>query len=203
MIKMQHPDYEVYTTGVHAYRDVACADCHMPYRTEGGVKFTNHHIQSPLLDVSNSCAVCHRWGDDEIRSRVEAIQDKVREGRTRAESAIARAHFDVAAAAQAGAADDELAGARDLVRRAQMRWDYVAAHNGMGFHSPQECMRLLGAAVDLAGECRVECARVLARHGVTAPVRYPDFSSKEKAQALVGRFLEGSPPDLINRSAAP
>ncbi len=203
MIKMQHPDYEVYTTGVHAYRDVACADCHMPYRTEGGVKFTNHHIQSPLLDVSNSCAVCHRWGDEEIRNRVEAIQDKVREGRTRAESAIARAHFDVAAAAQAGASDDELADARDLVRRAQMRWDCVAAHNGMGFHSPQECMRLLGAAVDLAGECRVECARILARHGVTARVRYPDFSSKEKAQALVGRFVEGSPPDLINRSDGP
>jgi len=197
MVKMQHPDYEIYTTGVHAYRDVSCADCHMPYRTEGGVKFTDHHVQSPLLNVEGSCAVCHRWGEDEIRSRVEAIQDKVREARDRAEAALARAHFDVAAAAQAGADDDELQGVRGLVRRAQLRWDYVAAHNGMGFHSPQECMRLLGAAVDLAGQCRVECARILAIHDVTTPVRYPDFSTKEKAQALVAQFAEGSPPDLL------
>ena len=40
IIKSQHPDYELYTTGIHAYRNVACADCHMPYRSEGGVKFT-------------------------------------------------------------------------------------------------------------------------------------------------------------------
>ena len=205
MVKMQHPDYEVYTTGIHAYRDVSCADCHMPYRTEGGVKFTDHHVQSPLLNVANSCAVCHRWGEEEIRTRVEAIQDKVREGRDRAEAAIARAHFDVAAAIEAGAADDELAGVRDLVRRAQLHWDYVAAHNGMGFHSPQECMRLLGAAVDLAGQCRVECARILARNGVTEPVQYPDFSTKEKAQALVKRFLDGEPPALLGQveNAAP
>jgi nitrite reductase (cytochrome c-552) len=199
MIKMQHPDYEIYTTGIHAYRNVACADCHMPYRTEGGVKFTDHHVQSPLLDVASSCAVCHRWSEEEIRSRVEGIQDKVRGARDRAETALARAHFDVAAAMQAGASDEELRDARALLRRAQMRWDYVAAHNGMGFHSPQECTRLLGAAVDLAGQGRVACARLLARHGVTTPVRYPDFGSKEKAQALVQRFLDGSPPDLIGQ----
>ena len=101
MIKIRHPDYEVYRTGVHAYRDVACADCHMPYRTEGGVKFTDHHIQSPLANVANSCAVCHRWGEDELRSRVEGIQDKVHQARGWAETALAQAHFDIAAAEQA------------------------------------------------------------------------------------------------------
>lgn len=30
MIKMQHPDYELYSKGIHAYRGVSCADCHMP-----------------------------------------------------------------------------------------------------------------------------------------------------------------------------
>ena len=48
MLKAQHPDYEVFLTGVHAKRGLACADCHMPYRSEGGQKFTDHHIQSPL-----------------------------------------------------------------------------------------------------------------------------------------------------------
>jgi nitrite reductase (cytochrome c-552) len=197
MIKVQHPDYELYLTGIHAYRGVACADCHMPYRTEGGVKFTNHHIRSPLLDVANSCAVCHRWGEEEIRARVQSIQDKVRQGRDRAEAVLVKAHFDVAAAAQAGATHEQLAEVRRLVAAAQLRWDYVAAANGMGFHSPQESLRVLQAAVDLAGECRVLCAQLLARHGVASPVAYPDASTKQKAQALVRQFLDGAGPDLL------
>jgi len=199
MLKMQHPDYEVYNTGIHAYRNVACADCHMPYRTEGGAKFTDHHVQSPLLNLSNSCVVCHRWSEQDLRSRVEAIQDKVHEGRTRAEAMLARAHLDIAAAMQSGATADELRESRRLVRGAQMRWDYVAANNGMGFHSPQECMRVLEAAVDLAAQCRLECTRVLARHGVTTPVHYPDYASKEKAQALAQAFVDGKPPKLIEK----
>jgi nitrite reductase (cytochrome c-552) len=197
LVKIQHPDYEVYRTGVHAYRDIACADCHMPYRTEGGVKFTDHHIQSPLLEVANSCVVCHRWSEAEIRSRVEGIQDKVHETRGLAETMLARAHFDIAAAMQAGAADPELAGVRKLVRHAQLRWDYVAANNGMGFHSPEECVRVLASAIDLAGQCRVECARILAEHGVSKPVEYPDFSTKEKAQTLIKPFVDGKPPKLL------
>lgn len=200
MIKMQHPDYEVYATGVHAYRNVSCADCHMPYRSEGGVKYTDHHVQSPLLNIANSCAVCHRWGEDEIRARVESIQDRVRAGRDWAERAVAQAHFDVAAAAQAGAGDEELKEVRRLVRRAQLRWDYVAAANGMGFHSPQLSTQTLAAAVDLAGQCRVECARILARHGVTDPVQYPDYGAKEKAQALNKAFLDKKPPALVRRA---
>jgi len=197
MIKIQHPDYEVYRTGVHAYRDISCADCHMPYRSEGGVKFTDHHLQSPLLNIANSCVVCHRWSEAEIRGRVEAIQDKVHQGRGWAESALAQVHFDIAAAMQAGASDEELAGVRKLVRGAQLRWDYVAANNGLGFHSPQECMRILAAAIDLGGQCRVECARILARHGTTKPIEYPDFSTKEKAQSLIKPFVEGKPPKLL------
>jgi nitrite reductase (cytochrome c-552) len=80
-----------------------------------------------------------------------------------------------------------------------MRWDYVAANNGMGFHSPQECMRVLESAVELAAQCRLECARVLARHGVTTAVRYPDLSSKEKAQSLVQTFADGKPPALVEK----
>ncbi len=64
IIKAQHPDYELYLTGIHSFRDVSCADCHMPYHTEGGVKYTDHHVQSPLLNIANSCAVCHRWSEE-------------------------------------------------------------------------------------------------------------------------------------------
>ena len=197
MVKMQHPDYEVYSSGIHAYRDISCADCHMPYRTEGGVKFTDHHIQSPLLNISNSCAVCHRWSEEEIRTRVESGQDKIRQGRTLAEAAISKAHFDIAACMEAGATDEELKKVRDLVRAAQLRWDYVAANNGMGFHSPQECQRILTAAVDQAQQCRVECARILAKKGYTGEVNYPDISTKEKAEAVNKAFIDGKPPKLL------
>ncbi|MBN2295265.1 MAG: ammonia-forming cytochrome c nitrite reductase subunit c552 [Pirellulales bacterium] len=200
MIKMQHPDYEVYHTGIHAFRDVSCVDCHMPYRTEGGVKFTDHHVQSPLLNIANSCSVCHRWGEEEIRTRVTSIQDKVRESRDRAERVLALAHFDIAACMEAGAKDAELAKARDLIRQAQLRWDYVAANNGMGFHSPQECTRILAAAVDLAQESRLESSRILAIKGYTKPVKYPDYSSKESAQSLVRQFSDGKPPVLLTPS---
>jgi hypothetical protein len=40
---------------------------------------------------------------------------------------------------------------------------------------------------------------VLGRHGVTVPVKYPDYSSKEKAQALNQAFLEGKPPVLVEK----
>jgi nitrite reductase (cytochrome c-552) len=87
IVKMQHPDYELYLTGIHAYRNVSCADCHMPYRSEGGVKYTDHHVQSPLLNIANSCAVCHRWEEDEIRTRVED-SDQDQNARLAAEEAL-------------------------------------------------------------------------------------------------------------------
>jgi nitrite reductase (cytochrome c-552) len=197
MLKAQHPDYELYTKGIHAYRNVACADCHMPYRSEGGAKFSNHQVQSPLLDVDASCGVCHRWGRQQIIQRVEQIQDTVRETRERVEAVLALAHFDVAAAEQAGVSQEELAGARNKLRAAQFRWDFVAAANGMGFHAPQESLRLLAAAIELAGQCRLDCARLLAKKGFIGPVVYPDFSSKEKAQAVVQQFLAEKPPSLL------
>ena len=199
MIKIRHPDYELFTTSLHASQGLSCADCHMPYRTEGAEKFSDHHLKSPLGDVSRSCNVCHRWSEDEVRERVTSIQDKVREGRDRAEFAIARAHFDIAAAAEAGATDEELAEVRDLLRYAQMHWDFIAAANGMGFHSPQESQRILATALDKASQVRLTCSRILARHGYTDEVAYPDFSTKEKAQELTSRFATGIAPSLLKK----
>ena len=201
VIKIQHPDYELYSTGIHAYRGVSCADCHMPYISEGGVKMSDHHVQSPLLNVSRSCGVCHRWGEEEIRSRVESIQSKVLQAKLQAEDATVKAHFDIAAALQAGAGDEELLTARALVRKAQIRWDFISAANGMGIHSPQESMRLLGESVNLAQQSRLESARVLSRRGVTAAVAYPDISTREKARAVAVAFEKDNPPRLLSERA--
>ncbi len=155
MIKMQHPDYEIYLTGVHAYRDVACADCHMPYMSVGGIKYTDHHIQSPLKNIENSCLVCHRWTAEEVRKRVESIQDNNQELQHTAESALVSAHEDIAAAMARKTPQPVLDKARGLLRRAQMRWDFVAQNSGMGIHSPQECARILATAIDLAHQARL------------------------------------------------
>jgi nitrite reductase (cytochrome c-552) len=197
IVKSQHPDYEIYTTGVHAYRGVSCADCHMPYRSEGGVKFTDHHVQSPLLNIANSCAVCHRWSEKELRERVESIQTKVLNARLAAEDALVRAHFDVAAAMQAGCEAPKLAGARRLIRHAQFRWDYVAANNGMGFHSPQETTRILGDAANGAQKARLAVARLLAAKGVSSEPKYPDISSRDKAMAVAKSFIAGKGASLL------
>jgi nitrite reductase (cytochrome c-552) len=191
IIKANHPDYELYGTGIHSLRNVSCADCHMPYHTEGGVKYTDHHVQSPLLNIANSCAVCHRWGEGEIRALVEGMQTQVERAKWAAEEALVRAHFDVAAAGQAGASAEELRAARKLLRQAQFRWDFIAASNGMGFHAPQESMRVLGDAVNLAQQVRLEVARLLAQHGITAAPRYPDVSTRQKAGEIVQAFVGG------------
>ena len=197
IVKAQHPDYEMYLTGIHAFSDVACADCHMPYRSEGGVKFTDHHVQSPLLNIANSCAVCHRWPENEIRSRVQAIQTKVFRTKLQAEEAIVLAHFDAAAAIEAGVDDQQLAEPRRLIRHAQFRWDYVSAYNGMGFHSPQESMRVLADATHQAQEARVLLARVLAEKAVTRSPQYPDVSTRENAWNVAKAFVDQTPPKLL------
>ncbi len=198
MLKAQHPDYELWLTGVHAYRKVSCADCHMPYRSEGGMKFTNHHVQSPLLNVAESCGVCHgSWSEQEIRTRVETIQNKVADARIRAEDALVAAHFDVAACIQAGASDRQLAEARQLLRRGQFFWDWVAASNSMGFHSPQEAMRVLSNATQDAQQARLACARILAAKAVVAAPDYPEIDTREKAWSVGQRFIKKDPPRLL------
>jgi nitrite reductase (cytochrome c-552) len=76
VLKAQHPEFEVWSQGIHARSGVACADCHMPYKREGAMKVSEHWVRSPLLQVNRSCATCHPYSDEEIKSRVEAIQDR-------------------------------------------------------------------------------------------------------------------------------
>ncbi|MCX7781818.1 MAG: ammonia-forming cytochrome c nitrite reductase subunit c552 [Negativicutes bacterium] len=40
--------------------------------------------------------------------------------------------------------------ARELTRKAQWLWDYVAAANSMGFHNQTQELNTLGQAIDLA-----------------------------------------------------
>jgi len=76
LLKAQHPEFEMWSQGVHARSGVACADCHMPYKREGAQKISEHWVRSPLLSPNRSCASCHPYGDDELKARVQGIQDR-------------------------------------------------------------------------------------------------------------------------------
>ena len=67
----------------------------------------------------------------------------------------------IVAAQNAGASDAALAQARQLYRRASMRWDFVSSENSMGFHSPQEAARIYGEAIDYARQAQLEAQRVI------------------------------------------
>ena len=190
MLKAQHPDYELYMTGIHAARGVSCADCHMPYKVEGGVKYTDHHIQSPLNNMANSCQVCHRESEEQLKKDVYARQDRIMEIRAIAEDAIAKAHMEAKIAWDNGASDEEMAPVQAQIRSAQWRWDWVAAANSAGFHSPVEALRVLGTSIQRAEKARGLLSVIFTKHNVVIPVELPDVSTKELAQKYVGLDME-------------
>jgi nitrite reductase (cytochrome c-552) len=186
MLKAQHPDYEQYTTGVHYDRGVSCADCHMPYKRDGGMKYTDHKIQSPLANISGSCVVCHRESEQKLMENVYARQDRVYELRRIAEKNLARLHVEAKTAWDNGATEQEMQPVLQLIRQAQWRWDYVVASNATGFHSPVETLRILGNSIQKAQEGRVMLNTILIAHGVKTPVLMPELNSREQAQAFIG-----------------
>ncbi len=186
ILKSQHPDYELFRTGIHAERGVSCADCHMPYKNEGGVKFTNHKIGSPLENIAGSCQVCHRESEQTLIKNVNDRQDKITELKLLAEKSLVAAHVEAAAAYKAGADSVELVPALTMIRHAQWRWDWVSSANGVGFHSPLEAARVLGTSIQKAEEARRFIAQVLIKHKASPVVPFPDLSTKAKAQAFIG-----------------
>lgn len=192
MVKMQHPDYELFQQGLHGKRGVSCADCHMPGKEVGEVEFTDHQIRSPLYNPERSCGKCHDWDADQARQRVFEIQNRNKEMLERVERVLTAAHLEIGDAAQKGATDAELEQPRKLVSKAQMYWDYIAAANGMGFHAPQESARVLGKALDLGQECRLLTQSVRNKYGATEPLKWPDFDTKDKAQSYIKPFVEAA-----------
>jgi nitrite reductase (cytochrome c-552) len=150
VLKAQHPEFELWNQGIHARSGVACADCHMPYMRVGAMKVSDHHVRSPVLNLNNACQTCHHWPAEELKARIETIQERTFGLRNRAMDALVALIQDVKAAREKGVPDAALADARRLQRRAQFMLDFVEAENSTGFHAPQEAARILGEAIDLA-----------------------------------------------------
>jgi nitrite reductase (cytochrome c-552) len=149
-LKAQHPEFELWSQGIHARSGVACADCHMPYTRVGAHKISDHHIRSPLLNVNKACQTCHRWPEEELKQRVETIQARTHSLRNLAMDALMDLIDGLKSAKAAGVSTNELVKAQDFQRKAQFYLDFVEAENSTGFHAPQEAARILGESIDFS-----------------------------------------------------
>jgi nitrite reductase (cytochrome c-552) len=172
VLKAQHPEFEMYNQGIHARAGVACADCHMPYTREGAMKISNHHVQSPVLSINMSCQTCHKGSEEELKFRIETIQNRTFNLRNLAMDALVDLIGDIQAAREGGAADEQLTKAREFQRKAQFYLDFVEAENSMGFHAPAEAARILGESMNFT------------RMGQVA-LRDAGFTSRPKEVALM------------------
>lgn len=157
VLKAQHPEFEFYTQGsTHYNAGVACADCHMPYVRDGAAKFSSHNVHSPLLNVEASCGTCHT-NTGYVVERVTIIQDTTRSTMDITQDALLEAIYAIRDAAAIDGVDEALlTEARNLQRQAQMYWDFIAAENSMGFHNPEEALRVLAKASDLARQAQLK-----------------------------------------------
>ncbi len=155
VLKAQHPEFELWNQGIHARSGVACADCHMAYKRVGALKISDHHVRSPLLNINRACQTCHRLSEEELKSRAETIQGRTFALRNSAMDALVELINDIKMASEAGRNDAGLTAARSFQRKAQFLLDFVEAENSMGFHAPQEAVRILGESINYSRQGQV------------------------------------------------
>ena len=167
VLKAQHPEFELWSQGIHARSGVSCSDCHMPYMREGATKVTDHWVRSPLLNINRACQSCHRSSESELLARAYSIQERNHQLLERGGAAITALIESLAQAKKSGAAAEQLEAAQQLQRQAQWRLDFIAAENSMGFHAPQEAARILGEAIDYARQGQVAALEALGAPRIT------------------------------------
>lgn len=167
VLKAQHPEFEMWNQGIHARSGVACADCHMPYKREGALKISDHHVRSPMLNVNRACQTCHKWSEEELKARVETIQGRTQSLRNIAMDALVDLINDIKAARVAGINDARLTTAQDFQRRAQFYLDFIESENSTGFHAPQEATRILGESINFSRKGQVALRGLVQTEGQT------------------------------------
>jgi nitrite reductase (cytochrome c-552) len=120
---------------------------------------TDHWVRTPLANLQSTCMTCHRQSEAELRARILEAQDRTFQLLSQGEKALTDAVAAIEKSMADGVKDADLAEARTLHRRAQARWDFISAENSMGFHSPQEAVRILGDAIDLARRAEISALK--------------------------------------------
>ncbi|PAF53160.1 cytochrome C [Helicobacter sp. 13S00482-2] len=213
MLKIQHPESEMYSGGIHAANGVSCADCHMPYTRKGSKKVSQHNITSPLNDINSSCKSCHAQSEDYLRNQVYNIQNSVAFDLRSAEYAIVSLIVDIKYVRgelgklslyqtnnkpDEGKISKELQEILILHRKSQMRADFANAENSAGFHNPQEASRMLLQAIDMARRGQILLAEVASKNHIkfkASNLTFQDiqkFAPKElRWQVDVGNHKKG------------
>jgi nitrite reductase (cytochrome c-552) len=155
VLKAQHPEFEMWNQGIHARSGVTCADCHMPYKREGALKISDHHVRSPVLNINRACQTCHKWPEEELKARVETIQERTFRLRNLAMDALMDLINDLKGAKAGGKSEGELTAAQEFQRKAQFYLDFVEAENSTGFHAPQEAARILGESINFSRQGQI------------------------------------------------
>ena len=194
MIKIQHPEYEVWINGTHGSAGVSCADCHMPYmRLDGKKKVSSHLWTSPLRNdemIDNACRQCHTDKTTAyLRGRVENTQKKTFAQLLLAQELSVKAHEAVRQASEwtgdkAPDYDALMAQAREYVRKGQFFWDYVSAENSVGFHNPVKSLETLAYSQQYSQQA-VNAASAATEYGIAKTL-------EGDIRALVPPLLEWS-----------
>lgn len=190
ILKAQHPDYEIFQLGIHAQRGVSCSDCHMPYKSQGGIKYTDHHISSPLANINNTCQVCHREPEGVLAQNVYERQDYVFTLRNRLEKQLAKVHFMAKFLWDNGAQEADMKPILNEIRKSQWRWDYITASHGASFHAPIESQRVLADGMFHAMQAEQNMNNLKNKLKITANFTMPDISTKAKAQSAIGLDMQ-------------
>ncbi len=188
MLKIQHPEYEMYSGSVHAANGVSCADCHMPYIRKGAKKVTQHNITSPLFDVNSSCKTCHNQSEEYLKAQIADIQKSVAFDLRSAEYATVSLIWDIKKIrdelGKQGKNDEQinaiLKDVLELHRRGQMRGDFVGAENSTGFHNPREASRMLLQAVEMARKGQTELALIAKQYNIAYKPSEATFEEIQK-----------------------
>ncbi len=187
--KAQHPEFELWSQGIHARAGVSCADCHMPYERVGAMKMSSHDVRSPVESLNASCQGCHRVDERELSARIAAIQTRTEALLETAAAAMTDMLDAIREAKAAGAPPEELERCYELQRKAMFRIDYISSENSRGFHADQEAARILAQSIDYSRQAQALALRL------RAPAA-PDTSEvpSEPVYGVSDREGPGAPP---------
>ncbi len=160
--KVQHPEFELWSQGIHARSGVSCSDCHMPYQRVGAMKISSHNVRSPMENINNACQTCHSTPEFELAERVDAIQGRTRDLLERAAVAMTEMLDAIREAQAAGATTEQLAEVFEFQSKAMWRLDYISSENSEGFHADQEAARILGESIDYSRQAQALALRLRA-----------------------------------------
>lgn len=162
LFKAQHPEFELWSQGIHARSGVSCSDCHMPYERVGAMKLSNHNVRSPMENINNACQTCHNVPEQDLRDRVKTIQTRTVELMERAAAAMTDMLDAIMEAKAHGATNEALAEVFTYQRKAMWRLDYISSENSKGFHASQESARILGESIDYSRKAQALAIRLRA-----------------------------------------